>query len=170
MIKDEQIKKIWELVIKMNKTFIQSKASFTPVCFIIHEDYSLGINMMIFNDSKSKEKVKQQIKKLIVSQRIKGYILCMDAKLTTMKTEKNKVESVSDALVHNLFTPKEKICHVIIYDKDKKFTDEYEKDEGELVSDWDIWNYQERDENEKKMTKDYLDYKSKNPDKFEGTF
>lgn len=169
MITDEKIKKVWDVVIEINKNFIQTRKSFTPVCFIIKKNYSLGTIMMIFNGSNAKEVMKQKLKKLIVSQRLRGYILCMDTKLTKMNLEKNEVESVSDALVHNLFTPKESVVHVIEYDKDYKITNEYEE-QGKLVSDWNVWDYEGRNEQQKKVEKDYFDFKEKHPDRYGGTF
>ena len=83
--------------------------------------------------------------------------------------EKNEVVSVSDALVHNLFTPKESVVHVIEYDKDYKIINESEE-QGKLVSDWNIWDYKERDEMQKKLEEDYFIFKQKNKDKYKGTF
>ena len=164
---DKKIKKVWDVVIEINKNYIQTHKSFTPACFIIKKNYALGIIMMIFNNSNAKEVMKQKLKKMIVSQRLRGYILCMDTKLTKMNLEKNEVESVSDALVHNLFTPKESVVHVIEYDKDYKITNEYEE-QGKLVSDWNCWNYEKRTKQQEEIEKDYMDFKAKNPDKYKG--
>jgi Uma2 family endonuclease len=91
----------------------------------------------------------------------------MDAKLTKMNPKTNEVANVTDAIVHNLFSPKQKATYVIEYDSSRKITKEYGSPD-EMVSDWDVWNYKERDEAQKKIESDYAEYKQKHPDKYKG--
>jgi hypothetical protein len=91
----------------------------------------------------------------------------MDAKISHYNPEKDEIEKVSDALVHNLFTPKGSTTHVVVYDKDKNFIEEYEE-QDKAVSDWNCWNYEKMTEQHRKIEEGYVDFKQKNPDKYEG--
>jgi len=168
MIKDEKMKQVWEAIIETNKKYLQTHDGFTPVCFLITPNYHIETMMMVFNNNQAKEIMKQKIKKVILSKRLRGYILCMDTKITEINMTTGNMEQVSDALIHNLFTPKESIVHVIVYDPTtKEITKEYEENQ-KIVSDWNVWDYEKRTKEQEKIVQDYFDFKEKNPDKYKG--
>ena len=163
-MKDEKLKQVFKEIVEMNKTLLQRRGGFTPTCFLIDENYNYStMIIMHFDSSDGKIAMRNKLKKFIAERKIKGYIIAMDAKMTIIDKKKEpKFEKVVDTLIHTLFAPQENIIHSAIYNKQRKFIEEFEE-ENIASSDWNVWNTLPYDA---ELEKEYHQFKEDNPDKY----
>jgi hypothetical protein len=137
---NKKVLKLFEQVCEVNDQMIQT-TKVIPMAIIIYENKPASIIGMVFRDGLQKIKMRNGLKKLIAEQDCKAYILIMDTLMTTID-QKTKKHEVKDAIIRQLYTPKEKIMEAVFY-KDrqilekKRFTDD---ETMVFASEWDLWN------------------------------
>lgn len=167
MIKDKELVKIFNNLVKVNKKALQGQKSFCPVCFVIDKKYHIKVFMMAFKGSMAKQEMRNMIHGLILSQKDTiGYIIGMDSKMSKIDMDTKEVE-VFDALIHSLFTPKGSITHSAIYNEKKEFTEETQVDDI-VDSVWNVWSMVKPRPDKKEIEDFYDDFKKKNPEKYKG--
>jgi hypothetical protein len=165
---DEKVMKMFEGIIKINKNMILEKKHFSPMCAIIEEGYKMSVVVMPLSDYKSKEMTREFLKKFVLSKKTIAYMIGMDARMTMMDMNDRSKAVVKDALVNSIFSPRDNLVKVMIYDeKDgKRFIEsEMDDDSGQQNSVWNVWNMHDEDEI-KDIEEDYAKFKKDNPDKF----
>lgn len=175
--------KIFGEICKVNDALILDKTtnSLLPIGAIIYEDYSMEMIGMVFTNTKEKLIVKKFLFDKILSKKIRGYIIMLDAKMTKMDMDgKNGV--VRDVVVRGLYTPKKtikKFCfykdHKILHEENKKFEEEFNFNSKKIsssplssIDEWDLFNspHFEDSEESKKLMGKYADFKKQNPKDF----
>lgn len=166
MIIDKKLLEIFNKFVSMDKEMILNKTNFMPMCAIVREGYKVEICMMPFGDARVKEATKQVLKKVILKEKTFGYFTGMDTKMTIIDKNNPQKFLVKDALVHSLFTPKENLSKICVYEeKDGKrvFTEEFEQEN--ITSDWNVWNNAEIED---ELNDVYQKIKKQNPKKYKG--
>jgi hypothetical protein len=114
---EKRLLRIWNNIRKSNDEIIKTQKSIANICVIIKKDYSIEILALIWDSSDSKEKMKEFLRKKLINEYMKGYILIFDATMTRMNPDKEP--QVCDAVVRQFYTSKETFVEAIIY-KNKK--------------------------------------------------
>jgi hypothetical protein len=146
------------------KQELEDSHSITPKIFAIMPDKTMAIFLMMFKNTKEKEVIRDNIKKLILEKGCEEYVIVMETWLSQVNVEKNPEE----ALMQPRLNPKKKeaimITHIKKGDKPKmgatifemNLKNEYVFDEtiimddgGQTFSYWDI--FQEENEVDKEM-------------------
>lgn len=159
MIK-KKILKIFEDIKKKNDEIIEKSDSILSVCCLIKKDYSLDLIGFRHRNYEEKIMYKEMLKKIIISQKIYGYILIQDVKMTTINKKTNETK-IQDAVIRQLYTPKEKIIEAVIY-KDKRILKKMDLSDGE--TEWNIWG--KGLDIDDKIVKEYNQIKKDNPEDY----
>ena len=143
----------------------------TPICQIYRKDGKLEIIGMQFDDYRSKEKMREMLKKHILQREIEKYVIIFDAKMTTMSREKeNKEPQVLDVVLISIYTPKNRITRGYPYGKDKKLIDTGDDiiklDSREGQDCWDIWGEEVKLGSKEQIA--YQEYKRKHRELYRG--
>lgn len=169
MEKDKKLIEMFEDFCKKNDKEIKNKENFMPMCITINKDYSIGIIAFSFSNQDEKIKMRNMLKKLIVVQNIKGYILIQDAKVTKLNQETGE-RHVSDVAMRNLFTPKFAISRMQEYCNGVLGEVIEITDRKEMSNTWDLWNSRELDEKSDKFNEEYSKYKAEHPELYKGVY
>lgn len=170
---DKKLIEIYEELSKVNDSNIEEFGNdITPMCFIIDKNFNMKILTIIMRNYEEKKRMQVLIMKIISSINLLGYIIMADTKMTkiNLKTEETEVK---DAVIRNLYTPKGVLRMESIIHKDKKIIKKEKIDIKKLknnVDEWNLWgkHFDLTNEEDKKINDWYQNFKSKNPDLFNG--
>lgn len=168
---EKELVDLFNILCEHHKDYISKEGTLSPMIFFIKRNNSLEIMLLIMRNSEEKELFKRMIKERALKSEIKGYIVVMDAKMTSFdKDNKDKTAKVQDAVISHLFTAKGNIVHLLVHDGKKIIEEENTEDFSKLKSDWDIWGEGLSSDNkeEKDILYWYRKQKENNPDKYEG--
>lgn len=167
---EQKLIKLFEDLSKENDKIIKIGQDVKPVCFIILEDYSIQIIMMLWKNSQEKEVLRERVMSHILNQKIKGYIIFIDTKLTILDKESDK-RIVKDCVLRTLYTPKEMKREFVFYEKNKITGRQFMGNEMRKLGtdEFDLFgkHFDENNEEMRKMNESYQKFKLENPDKFE---
>lgn len=152
-------------LINKHKKYIQELGTLNPMILLVKKDDTKNLIALVFKDGNEKERLKARIKDYIIKQDIKAYWFFCDSNMTSLNQKDKNKSKVEEAVITTLYTPKEKLTTIIIHEGKKiikviKFTKE---DNKNMSSDWDIWGELKID---KKIDKEYQDYKFENWKKY----
>jgi hypothetical protein len=171
MKKDKKLIKIFDEMCKKNDEEIKSgKSSFMPICAIVKEDYKIILISFGFNGDEEKQKMKNTLKSFIAMQKLKGYILIQDGKVTKYNPDMSVAE-VSDVAMRCLYTPQFSISKMQFY-KNGELGELITHDKREeMRNEWDLWGrgFEEDDEVANEINKKYNEYKDEHPELYKGT-
>jgi len=168
---------IFERMCRTNDALIENPKinSLLPMGAIITSEGNLELFGLMFRNYEEKIRIKKSLFDKILSQKIKGYIVLLDAKMTKMDLEGKKCEVV-DCMVRGLYTPQKTIkrfCfyknHKILHEENKKFQEKTEKMNMPSTDEWDLFNSSHFDDDDpelKKLNEIYQKFKKENPEKF----
>lgn len=164
-IQDKELLENFKRLCKENDKMIKDKniRQIQPICFLIPKEGKPTAIMMVWENSEEKERMKQALKKAILMQPIKAYVLIFDTKIT-MLNQKTGEREVSDAIMRSIYTPKAKKQQAVLY-KDHKITKKMTFPQKIRNPDeWDLWG--EGIDADSKENKAYQRYKKENPEKY----
>ena len=161
--------KLFENVCKINDEIIKTKDSITSVVFIIQKGNVETIGLIWRNAEEKEEMRINLLKRIAETKDLIGYILIFDTKMTTMNKEDINKSLVQDAVMRNLFTSKEIIKEIVIYENHKILSKKIikskrdKKEELGLKDRWDFWGDSEMED---KIVNDYNKFKLNNKEKY----
>lgn len=166
---EKQLLKIYKNFKEANDKIIKEGKSILPFCFMIDENNKIEIIILRFSNAYEKEKEKDILLKYLATNKIKGYILILDTKMTLIDLKTNK-NVVNDVVVRSLYTSKETIREFVVYEK-KKIIKKLDINGMNMKYDeWGLWDkkYDENNEEDKKIVENYQKFKDENKEKYKG--
>jgi hypothetical protein len=164
-MENKELIKTFDDISKQNDKMIEQYDEITPVCFLIYKD-KVNLIGMSFESYEQKVVMRNILKKMIVSQKILGYILIFDARMTSKNIKTEKVEVV-DAVIRALYTPKGVLKRQFVIHENKKIIKIQEIENPDRMRDeWDIWSDYNSDEDDEETNKWYQEFKKQRPDLF----
>lgn len=159
----QDIMKIFKEISKINDMYIKA-GNIMPTCFMLDKGKISTMIGMAYRSSKEKEFVREQIKKYVLKNGVKAYILMQDAIMTMIDKKTGKHETI-DVIIRSIFTPKDKYLEILYY-KDKKIIKKNVMTTEQIKtfsSEWNVWNDVEIKDFDYKA---YQKIKDENPERY----
>lgn len=169
---DKDLIDIFKTLYQQNTSWIEKHGDMSPIFFFIKKDGGLDMMLLVMRNSTERDIFKQLIKKKALNSEIKGYVMIMDAKITSFDRSKedNSNAKVQDAVISQLFTPRGRMSHILIHEGKKIIKEDLCLDYDKIKSEWDIWGkgMDMEIKEERDIAEWYKIYKNKNRDKYKG--
>ena len=151
---------IFKRICKENDGIIKTREVIAPFCFEIKNGKVKTIALPLNKIDKCE--VKRVLLKNLANQKLDGYIIVFDCKLTRVG---NEIQVCGDAVVRTLYTPQEKTQEIVEY-KDKKIISKRTlRGRRDSKDDWDLWG--ERNALGDELIQDYLFFRTNNPELYD---
>lgn len=158
---------------KVSDKMIESFKDFLNVCCLLKKDDKdfitgevIGLKFRTYDE---KEKIREHLKKYILSKQIIGYVLCLDTKLTIMDKTNKKEPVVKDGVMKILCSPYLRIQKCSVYDNEtrqiierQELLDTDKDDSYKVFSEWDLYGEYGNNDDNKEIDK-YEKFKKDNP-------
>ena len=155
---------------RISQKLLDKGEKILPVCMVFNKDKTSEIIGMSFDGGKSKEMMREMLKKQLLQKDLEKYVIIFDTKMTTMD-KSGRTRKVQDAIFISIYSPKYKIARGFTYGANRKIKDN-EKDvikidgRDEKAGDmWDIWG---KGIEESEVQESYINYKKLHPELYRG--
>jgi hypothetical protein len=169
----KELDKIWKALNTANDKIIQAGKGVVSISFVIKDNSIITIIPLVFRNSFEKNIMRDVLKKIVAQSGADAYALFIDTMVTSINKKKKKVQSVSEAVLRILYTPKDKISITIPYKDNKIIESKIETINGrkkETIDEWDLWgrgfDFENSPIEEKIIREEYRRFKEANPHLF----
>ena len=156
--------KTFREISKINDNLIRNGTSIQPMCFMLDKGKVLVTIGMAYGNSRKKEIIREQIKKYVLENGIKAYILIQDSLMTKIDKKTGKHETI-DVIMRTIFMPNDQYLEIVQYKNKKiiKKTIMTNDKDFKFRSEWNVWNNTEiKDYN----NEEYQKIKKENPERY----
>jgi len=163
---NKEIKLKYKQICEANDVLIKTCDNILPMGFIVLKNKQLKLFSPIFKNHEEKLMLRELLKKFLINHEMLGYILIFDTKMTKMYIDKTPI--VHNAIIRNLYTPKEKISEAVIY-KDKKIIEKMKlpSERKDVNDEWDLWNDGSGIDDSEEKNKEYNKFREENKELYE---